>query len=211
MIIRKFIIASLALVLGCSTVMATERIKVDRKAIASSVTKTPDKRKALVSRFENGESLTPSEMALVYYGQAYVPGHKPAESYQDVDAAYSKKDYPATLTLVDAVLKENPVALNQLFRGYVATAHSSEPRIKARAESFKKRINAICELIFSSGSGVTGSDPFIVLTSEDAMAFVRNYLQPKEILGQAKVDGMDAIKVKWPDQPEDVIFYFARP
>ena len=140
-----------------------------------------------------------------------MPGHKPAASYPDVDAAYARKDYPATLVLVDAVLKENPVALNQLFRGYVAAANSSEPRIKARADNFQKRIDAIWSLIFSSGSGVTGGDPFVVLTSEDAMAFVRNYLQPTEILGQAQVDNMDAIKVTCPDQPEPVIFYFARP
>ena len=166
---------------------------------------------SLAAKYEKGESLTPAEMAVVYYGQAYVPGHKPAASYPDVDAAYAKKDYPATLTLVDAVLRENPVALNQLFRGYVAAASSTEPRVKARAENFQKRIDAICSLIFSSGSGVTGEEPFIVLTTEDAMAFVRNYLQPTEILGQAQVDGMDAVKVKWPDQTEPVIFYFARP
>lgn len=211
MTIRKFIIALIAIVLAGGSAVAAERIKVDRKALASVVTKTPDKRNALVAKYEKGESLTPAEMAVVYYGQAYVPGHKPAASYPDVDAAYAKKDYPATLTLVDAVLRENPVALNQLFRGYVAAASSPEPRVKARAENFQKRIDAICSLIFSSGSGVTGEEPFIVLTTEDAMAFVRNYLQPTEILGQAQVDGMDAVKVKWPDQTEPVIFYFARP
>lgn len=211
MTIRKFIIALIAIVLAGGSAVAAERIKVDRKALASVVTKTPDKRNALVAKYEKGESLTPAEMAVVYYGQAYVPGHKPAASYPDVDAAYAKKDYPATLTLVDAVLRENPVALNQLFRGYVAAASSTEPRVKARAENFQKRIDAICSLIFSSGSGVTGEEPFIVLTTEDAMAFVRNYLQPTEILGQAQVDGMDAVKVKWPDQAEPVIFYFARP
>jgi hypothetical protein len=211
MTIRKFIIALIAIVLAGGSAVAAERIKVDRKALASVVTKTPDKRNALVAKYEKGESLTPAEMAVVYYGQAYVPGHKPAASYPDVDAAYAKKDYPSTLTLVDAVLRENPVALNQLFRGYVAAANSTEPRVKARAENFQKRIVAICSLIFSSGSGVTGEEPFIVLTTEDAMAFVRNYLQPTEILGQAQVDGMDAVKVKWPDQTEPVIFYFARP
>lgn len=211
MTIRKFIIALIAIVLAGGSAVAAERIKVDRKALASVVTKTPDKRNALVAKYEKGESLTPAEMAVVYYGQAYVPGHKPAASYPDVDAAYAKKDYPSTLTLVDAVLRENPVALNQLFRGYVAAASSTEPRVKARAENFQKRIDAICSLIFSSGSGVTGEEPFIVLTTEDAMAFVRNYLQPTEILGQAQVDGMDAVKVKWPDQTEPVIFYFARP
>lgn len=211
MTIRKFIIALIAIVLAGGSAVAAERIKVDRKALASVVTKTPDKRNALVAKYEKGESLTPAEMAVVYYGQAYVPGHKPAASYPDVDAAYAKKDYPATLTLVDAVLRENPVALNQLFRGYVAAASSTEPRVKARAENFQKRIDAICSLIFSSGSGVTGEEPFIVLTTEDAMAFVRNYLQPTEILGQAQVDGMDAVKVKWPDQTEPMIFYFARP
>lgn len=211
MTIRKFIIAFMAVMLTAGAVMATERIKVDRKALASVVTKTPEKRNALVAKYEKGEALTPAEMAVVYYGQAYVPGHKPAANYPDVDAAYAKKDYPSTLTLVDAVLRENPVALNQLFRGYVAAASSPEPRIKARAADFQKRIDAICTLIFSSGSGVTGEEPFIVLTTEDALAFVRNYLQPSEIIGQAQVDGMDAVKVNWPGQSEPVIFYFARP
>lgn len=74
MTIRKFIIAFMAVMLTAGAVMATERIKVDRKALASVVTKTPEKRNALVAKYEKGESLTPAEMAVVYYGQAYVPG-----------------------------------------------------------------------------------------------------------------------------------------
>ena len=106
MTIKKLIVASLALVIGCGAAMAADRIKVDRKAIESTVVKSPEKRNALVAKYEKGEPLTPAEMAVVYYGQAYVPGHKPAASYPDVDAAYARKDYPATLVLVDAVLSE---------------------------------------------------------------------------------------------------------
>ncbi len=142
MTIKKLIVASLALVIGCGAAMATDRIKVDRKAIESTVAKSPEKRNALVAKYEKGEALTPAEMAVVYYGQAYVPGHKPAASYPDVDAAYARKDYPATLVLVDAVLKENPVALNQLFRGYVAAANISEPPNQARDDNIQKPIEA---------------------------------------------------------------------
>lgn len=186
---------------------AAGRINVTPEGIKARM----GERQALLEKFNRGERLTPEDMAVVYYGQAYVPGKAPAESYPDVDAVYAKKDYPATLTLVDEVLRSNPVALNQLFRGYVCAASSTEPRIKARAESFQQRIDNICSVIYATGTGVTNDSPFRVLTKEDGAAFLRNYLQPEGIVDQASIDRLDAYKVKWPGQADPVIFYFGRP
>lgn len=201
------IMAALTVMLLALPAMAADRVNVNAASIKARLGERP----ALLEKFNKGEQLSLDDMAVVYYGQAFVPGKTPAASYPDVDAAYSKKDYPATLTLVDEVLRTNPVALNQLFRGYVCAASSTEPRIKARAESFQNRINAICSVIYATGTGVTNDSPFIVLTKEDGAAFLRNYLQPEGIVDQASIDKLDAYKVKWAGQADPVIFYFGRP
>ncbi|MCM1336668.1 MAG: DUF4919 domain-containing protein [Candidatus Amulumruptor caecigallinarius] len=203
----QMIMAVVTALIVALPMMGAERVKVTSEGIKARMGERP----ALLEKFNKGEQLTPEDMAVVYYGQAYLPGKSVAESYPDVDAAYAKKDYPATLTLVDEVLRTNPVALNQLFRGYVCAASSTEPRIKARAASFENRINNICSVIYATGTGVTNDSPFIVLSKEDGAAFLRNYLQPEGIVDQTSIDKLDAYKVKWPGQNDPVIFYFGRP
>lgn len=210
----KIIAAFIALMVMAPASHAVERVNVDTKSLAAQVKDNPASRASLLSRFESGDrTLTPAQMAVVYYGEAFTPGHKPASSYPEVDAAYARKDYPGTLVLVDKVLESNPVALNQLFRGYVCSKVSADAAVKARATTFENRINNICDLIYATGTGVTDDSPFLVLSDEDALAFVRNYLQPTEILGTSAISGMPdmtAVKVKWPDQQDPVIFYFRR-
>lgn len=203
----KMIMAVMTALIVALPAMGAERVKVTSEAIKARMGERP----ALLDKFNRGEQLSLDDLAVVYYGQAFIPGKAVAESYPDVDAAYAKKDYPATLTLVDEVLRTNPVALNQLFRGYVCAASSTEPRIKARAESFENRINGICSVIYATGTGVTNDSPFVVLSKEDGAAFLRNYLQPEGIVDQTSIAKLDAYKVKWPGQTDPVIFYFGRP
>lgn len=187
-------------------IFASNKVKVSASTVKSRMAERP----ALLAKFNNGEALTPEQMVVVYYGQQYAPSGKPAASYPAVDAAYAKKDYAGTLKLVDDVLKTNPVALNQLFRGYVAASASKDPAVKARMATFQQKIDNICSVIYASGTGLTNDSPFITLSKEDSQAFLRNYLQPEKIVDNASIDALDAYKVVWPGQTDLVIFYFGR-
>lgn len=195
------------LTLGAVAVHAADHVDASAKTIKASMGQRP----SLLASYEKGASLTPQQMAVVYFGQAFTPGYKQIDKYPDIDAAYSAKDVAKALPLIEKALATNPVALNQLFRAYACTASSTSAEQKAKADNYQKRIDAICTAIFASGTGVSDSSPFITLSKEDSEAFVRNYLQPEAIIGQASIGSLDAIKVKWPGQSEDVIFYFSRP
>lgn len=194
------------MLLAASASSAIERVTVTPNNVKTRL----DSRPSLLEKFRHGEKLTPEQMMVVYYGQAFVP-EKAAASYPEVDDAYAKKDYALTLKLVDEVLKTNPVALNQLFRAFVSAKQSDNPSVKARADVFESQIDNICTVIFASGTGVATESPFITLSKEDALAFLRNYIQPKQIIGQASVGNMDAVKVMMDGRPDESIFYFSRP
>lgn len=206
--IKTILAAMIMLLTTLPAMSAADHVSVSGQALKAIPAAS---RAALVKRFQAGEKLTPEEMVTVYYGQAFTPGYVPAQAEKTIDEAYAAKDFPRTLTLVDELLESNPVALNQLFRGFVAAKSSAAAPVKARAGSFVTRINNICEVIFATGTGLSMDDPFLTLTQEDALAFVRNYLQPESIIGTSRIADMDAVKVRWPGQEEDVIFYFARP
>lgn len=207
----KYLLALVAALLVAVTVSAAT-VAVDFDSISVAVKARPEVRSALVDRFVAGDTtLTSEEMALVYYGQAFIPGYEAVETYADVDSAYAGGDMPLTLTLVDEVLRVNPVALNQLFRGFVASKSSKQPRISARAESFENRIMNICNLIYGSGAGVDTNDPFRVLTMADAEAFLRNYIRVSAIEGRSLLGHLDAVKTVVPGISDPVIFYFVLP
>ncbi len=207
----KHLILTVAAFFAALTVSAAS-VAVDFDSIKASATSQPEMRRQLVDRFAAGDTLlTPVEMALVYYGQAFTPGYARTETYADVDSAYLGSDMPLTLTLVDEVLRTNPVALSQLFRGFVASKASKQPRISSRAGSFENRIMNICDLIYASGTGVDTNDPFRVLTMADAEAFLRNYIRVDSIMDRSRLGHLEAVKTKVPGIADPVIFYFALP
>lgn len=207
----KHLILTVAAIFAALTVSAAS-VAVDFDSIRASATSRPEMRRQLVERFAAGDTLlTPEDMALVYYGQAFTPGYVRTEKYADVDSAYLGCDMPLTLTLVDEVLRVNPVALSQLFRGFVASKASKQPRISSRAGSFENRIMNICDLIYASGTGVDTNDPFRVLTMADAEAFLRNYIRVDSIMDRSKLGHLEAVKTKVPGIADPVIFYFALP
>jgi len=184
--------------------MAQDKIAADR----ATITKTASDfgvYKALADRFAAGHKLQPQDVAAIYYGSALQPGFDAAIQYPDIARTYAAGDYATALSLIWKALTKDPANPYLLFTGY-GCARSLEN--KEAASLLQGRVMQVCDMIFKTGTGVTQDSPFIILRPTDVDEFIIKYIQPQSILGRAKIDGLEAVRVNIEGVPNDVIFYF---
>lgn len=202
------ITAATALLLAGNAYSQTTRT-FDQSAIEATAIKDHDRYETLLDRFISGDrTLTPDEVATIYYGFRHTAGFNPAPSYAALMNAYDKHDYTRALDMARMALTNNPVSLPLLFKAYACANISPDPEVKAKATTYQTRINQICDVIFSSGKGVSTYNPYIVLRASDIEPFVKNYLQPDVILDSSPVGNQQAVKMRFGGIPDDVILYF---
>lgn len=201
--------ALMALTIGANIAIAQNIAAPDRKSIETTVTRTPDQYQALHDRFVQGDAtLTPAEVATVYYGYRHNPGFRANAAYPALMDAFEKHDYTRALDMARMALTGNPVSLPLLFKAYACAAASPEESAKAKAKVYQTRINQICDVIFHSGKGVSTYNPYYVLREGDIEPFVKNYLQPDSVIDSSTVGNSKAVKMKFNGIPDEVILYF---
>ncbi|MCM1483501.1 MAG: DUF4919 domain-containing protein [Muribaculaceae bacterium] len=202
----RIIMAAAILTLTSLYGYSAKELNITRSQIENTVRTEPARYKALAERFSAADaSLTPEEVATVYYGQAYVPGFNAAMAFEDVERAYAAGDYAEALELIDKAVEAQPAVLSLLFKGYGAASSIGRPD---RAASYQKRLLDICEVIFASGKGVSDMSPYVVVRPSDRDEFIAKYLQPTSIIGSSKLGTTDAVKMKLDGVADDVILYF---
>lgn len=207
---KHFVIAAIAAVFSLSTsgnVSAAGKLP-DRTTFASQT--TPTAYATLLQRFKAGEPLTEAEYTTVYYGSALQPGFKADSKYADIADIYASGDMSRTLRRCEEALATDPTNLSLLFKAFAASTLSTDEASKAKAESYRSRINGICDAIFASGTGVTESNPYIVIRPSDIEEFIIKYLQPTSVTGRARIGAQDAVKVTFEGVPDEVILYFGQ-
>lgn len=175
----------------------------DRESIAAA-----DNYKELLKDFEAGKNLSAADMATVYYGAALQPGFNADRDYAAVMAAYNSGDMKRAFTLAKEALASDPTNLSLLFKAYASATASSDPDVKSQAEIYQNRLLGICDAIMNSGTGVTETSPCLVIRRSDINDFLVKYMQPSQILGQAQISNLTAIKVRFDSIADDVILYF---
>lgn len=175
----------------------------DRETIAAA-----DNYNDLLKDFEAGNKLTDAALATVYYGAALQPGFNADRDYAAVMAAYSSGDMKRAFTLAKEALASDPTNLSLLFKAYAAATASSDPDIKSQAAIYQTRLLGICDAIMNSGTGVTETSPYLVIRRSDINDYLVKYMQPSQILGQAQISGLTAIKAIFDGINDDVILYF---
>lgn len=201
---RTLITLLLALTITAATVAQTAKQPVDRTAVTAAVGDHAAY-KALADRFAAGHTLSPDEMAAIYYGTALQPGFKADQTYPDIARTYAAGDYATTLSLIWSALAKDPANLYLLFTGY-GCAVSLDNR--EAANLLQTRLLQVCDRIFASGSGVSQDSPYVVLRPTDIDEFLVKYIQPAHIGGRAKLGGLDAVRVTIDGVPDEVIMYF---
>lgn len=196
-------IAALAIAAMPAQAIANEPQRPDREAIAAAKDYTE-----LLKEFEAGNMLTDAALATVYYGAALQPGFDADRDYAAVMAAYNSGDMKRAFTLAKEALGSDPTNLSLLFKAYAAATASADPDVKSQAVIYQNRLLGICDVIMNSGTGVTETSPYQVIRRSDINEFLVKYMQPTEILGQAQLSGLTAIKAKFDGIADDVILYF---
>lgn len=186
-----------------------EAFTVVYDSIRAQVETRPEVRRALVSRFIDADTtLTKPELAIVYYGQAMVPGYDPDVKYQEVDDAINAGDVSLAMALADEALRRNPVSLPMLFNLYGLSSISEVPALKARCESLQKRILMLCDMIVDTGMGVSPEMPWIVISEADMNELLTKYMQIQSELERTDKGDEKAVKVRFNGVDQDVILYF---
>lgn len=178
--------------------------------IRTIVNDNPQLFNSLTARFQSADTtLTPAEVAIVYYGHAFTPGYNPDEKYEDIAEAYSGDDGNLAITLIDEALRTNPASLPLLFKLYGCCATSDVPRIMARKEGVADRIMMICDMIASTGTGVQNYTPWLVVDERDIDEFLNKYMYIQRELERSDLGSdIKAIKVQLDGIPDPVILYF---
>lgn len=194
--------AALLLLVAAGTVTA-------RGAVDYQSHNTPQ-RTVLVERFNAGDStLTPGEVADVYYGAVFTDGFTPAgRDYAQINTLRRDRRYGEMKPLCVEALKADPTSLTLLFRTFAAAFNAPGGRDGALMESARTRINQICDAIFASGTGTTEDSPFEVACRADIEQFLTNFLQVDEILGMAEMGPLTVANVRLPGREEPAYLYF---
>ncbi len=186
------------------TAQSKPTIATDRPTISATAADN-ESYKALTDRFASGHQLQPQEIAVIYYGTAMQPGFDANVQYTDIARTYAAGDYTTALSLIWKALAKDPANLYLLFTGY-GCARSLDNH--EAASLLQQRLTQVCDMIFSSGNGVAQDSPFVILRPSDIDEFIIKYIQPDSIVGRAKIDGLEAVRVTLEGVPNDVIFYF---
>ncbi len=203
---KKFLIATMAAISIILTPAAEG--KLNRSQIETQAQSTDYA--ILLKRFNAGEQLTEAEYATVYYGSALQPGFIAGRQYADIAEIYASGDMGKTLRRCEESLNTDPTNLGLLFKAFAASTLSTDESVKAKAESYRTRINGICDAIFASGTGVTESSPYVVIRPSDIDEFMVKYLQPTAVTGRARIGALDAAKVTFEGVDDEVILYFGQ-
>lgn len=183
---------------------------IDLNAIEVDVQMNPGNYRALLERFEKADTtLTPAELATVYFGYSFTPDYDPRETFTDIENAYEAGDYETAEKLSHEALKLNPVSLDLNVIALAAAEHLRDKGFHGpQILKFGIRSDLIATAILESGRGTMAASPFHVISSADMSRILRNVLGVERIVDRTKVGNVDAIKVIFPGSDRQHIIYF---
>lgn len=196
------------LILGTLHICA-KQINIDLNKIAFEVTSNPGNFRNLTNRYLAGDmTLTPEEMAVVYYGYATTPDYDPTDNFTDLDNAYQAMNYPEVWRLAKDAMHVNPVSLDVIIKALVAANNISDKEAKDLIPALQNRYELLSNLILCSGKGTAVESPFIVICDSDMVRIVRNVICAETVIGRAIIKNIDAIKILLPGSDRQHILYF---
>lgn len=161
---RIFTIAILAV----ATFMTNAQVVLDRETIEDIVRNEKSYFDDIVQVFNNDDPyLDIDDVALVYYGQAFLPSYKPGrdENEKLMKKYYNEDNYPKVYETAKKILEYSPANLDALFYAWI-----SAKTIGKSEEEYLSYVNKhqnIVTMIKSYGDGKSSSTPFRIVNPED--------------------------------------------
>ena len=142
----KKTISALILLLACIT--ASAQVVLDNATIEDIVKNERNYFNDITEIYRNDDPLLRiDDIALVYYGQAFLPQYKPGsdENEKELKKLFDENKHQQVYELAKNVLTYNPVSLNALFCIYIASKELDKS--EEECASYLKKYNGIIDMI----------------------------------------------------------------
>lgn len=124
------------------------------------------------------------DIALVYYGQAFMPQYNPGkdENEQALKKLYEEKKNVEIYNVAKKILSYNPVSLNALFSIYIASKELGKS--DEECISYLKKYQSIIDMICHYGDGKSSETAFRIITPDDQEYIMFGKLQIENVISQ---------------------------
>ncbi len=124
------------------------------------------------------------DIALVYYGQAFLPQYNPGkdENEQALKKLYEEKKNVEIYNVAKKILSYNPVSLNALFNIYIASRELGKS--DEECISYLKKYQSIIDMICHYGDGKSSETAFRIITPDDQEYIMFGKLQIENVISQ---------------------------
>lgn len=107
------------------------------------------------------------DVALIYYGQSYLPAYKGGNDVNEktLKTFVTENNYNKMYEISKKILSYNPVSLNALFYAWLSSQKLAKP--EKEVNSYVHKYLSILEMITTMGDGKSCKSPFRVITPDD--------------------------------------------
>ena len=132
----------------------------------------------------NDPMLRVDDVALVYYGQAFLPQYNPGkdENEKALKKLYEERKNIEIYNTAKKILAYNPVSLNALFSIYIASKELGKS--DEECHSYLRKYQNIIDMICSYGDGKSSETSFRIITPDDQEYIMFGKLQIENVISQ---------------------------
>lgn len=179
----KRILSLIALFIVCAT--ANSQVMLDNEMIEDIVKNERTYFDEITQIYKNDDPmLRVDDIALVYYGQAFLPQYNPGKDENEklLKKLHDEKKNVEIYNVAKNILEYNPVSLNALFSIYIASKELGKS--DEECLSYLNKYQSIIDMICKYGDGKSSDTAFRIITPDDQDYIVYGKLQIDNVLSQ---------------------------
>lgn len=180
---KRTLLAILAYIAFVAT--ANSQVILDNNLIEEIVNNERTYFNDITELYKNDDPmLRVDDVALVYYGQAFLPQYNPGadENEKMLKKLFDEGNNIAAYETGKRILAYNPVSLNALFCTYLASKELGKNN--EESASYLKKYQSIIDMICIYGDGKSSDTPLRIITPDDQDYILYGKMQAEEILSQ---------------------------
>ena len=179
----KKILLTIILFLGCTA--AFGQLEINDTVIGYIVKHEREYFNEITQLYNsNDPMLHVDDIALVYYGQAFLPQYNPGKDQNEklLKKLYEEKKNAEVYSVAKNILTYNPVSLNALFCIYIASKELGKS--DEECLSYLKKYQNIIDMICHYSDGKSSDTAFRIITPDDQDYIIYGKLQIEDVLSQ---------------------------
>lgn len=179
----KRFLSLIAFFITCAT--ANSQVVLDNEIVEDIVKNEREYFDQITEIYKNDDPmLRTDDIALVYYGQAFLPQYRPGKDDNEkaLKKLYDEKKNAEVYNIAKKILEYNPVSLNALFCIYIASKELGKS--DEECISYLKKYQSIIDMICYYGDGKSSESAFRIITPDDQDYIIYGKLQIEEVISQ---------------------------